>query len=248
MPRLSHVIAREAKARSIAAGAFKDAMNRANDRAGYDGRVRTYRPMEDSDGTAARPSEIQHPRQTAKGVLMAMQEDMNEWLDLMATRDVGNTHATADVTIGKDVIIKDAPTTLLLALERAVADWETLIESLPIRASDQKWNPAPDLGLFISDPVESLSMKRQVVPLVLHQGTDKHPPQTTTTEVEIPAGTWRSELHSGALAPSEKAALLTRVRALLAAINAAREEANTRIVDDQQIGVALTGFVFGDLR
>ena len=63
---------------------------------------------------------------------------------------------------------------------------------------------------------------------------------------DVWVGSWTTTRYSGAVPAATRNAMLERVRKLLDAVKAAREEANLMSVQPQKIGAALLRYVFDD--
>jgi hypothetical protein len=79
---------------------------------------------------------------------------------------------------------------------------------------------------------------------VKYEATKEHPAQVEMYMEDVWVGTWTIVKSSGAIPAATRNAMLERVRKLLDAVKAAREEANGIEVKPQKVGAAILGYVF----
>jgi hypothetical protein len=74
--------------------------------------------------------------------------------------------------------------------------------------------------------------------------TDKHPAQVEMIQEDQSVGTWTTVKFSGAMPATRVAEMLERVERLQKAVKFAREEANSREVEQQNIGKKVFNYLF----
>lgn len=192
------------------------------------------------------PPEKKHVQFQVESTLKRLTRVTSELMNVTARKDWTNCHAVADVIIGDTVLLKDAPVTYLLFLEKQMIDIRTFVTTLPVLDEAESWAKDENSGLFKTDVVQTHRTKKVQKALVLYQATDKHPAQTQLiTEDEI-AGFWHQIKNSGAMPKPDKQRMLERIDALLNAVKGAREAAND--IDEStppDVGEAVFGYLLG---
>jgi hypothetical protein len=170
---------------------------------------------------------------------------LSDFLDVSATLDWGNCTAKADVVVDGHLVIKDAPITFLMFLEKQLTDVRTFFQKLQTLDPSENWQWDQANGWWRSDPQARNSTKKVRRNHVKTDATDKHPAQVEVyTEDEI-VGTWTTTKFSGAIPAQEQAMVLDRVHKLQDAVKYARELANSAKVDSMRVGDALFSYLLG---
>lgn len=227
----------------------KAAAQRARDRAYHDskkaalftGLSRTYQPLAD-DGETLPPESIRVQR-LAEDLLKDQREAFTTLFDAELTQDASNAVAKADLIIDGKVLVADCPVTFLLRAERQVQDLLTITENLPVLDDAENWTWDKVRGWYAADPVQTRSEKKVLKSLVLHPGTDRHPPQTQSFNDAVTVGHWTMIKFSGAMERGRKQELTSRLLKLQAAIRSAREQANTIDVTERKCGDAIFSYL-----
>ena len=173
-------------------------------------------------------------------------------LDVAYQVDVANTEAKADVvTEDNQILLKDVPATTLLQLEKRVAEWKELIDTIPTLdpAKGFQQDAARGKGYYKARDVTKPRTKKVPEVIVLAPATKEHPQQSQLISTDKPIGTILEQEWSSLITPGVKADLLDRVETLLRAVSKARAKANEHAIDvaDKKIGTELLDFVFQPL-
>lgn len=211
----------------------------------YSGQSKRYQPFDEEDPD--RPTDVnervQLRSQDVTHVLYAIMQPL--W-DTEATLDATNQRANADLIVGNEVLVGQVPATYLLFMQKQLDYVRTFIEKLPTLPLTEDWVYDPSVGYHVTTPVKTVSNRKKTVPLVLHPGNDRHPPQVQAHQEDVPVGTWETIKRSGALPIDAKGRLLARVNVLQDAVKAARERANMTPVTDLKPASALLDFLLND--
>lgn len=209
------------------------------------GITKTYEPKNDGADVYAGESKIVETK--ADQVASTFGVAMERLLDLTLTLETANTEAKADVVVDGVVLVKDAPVTYLLFLEKHMIRARAFINKLPTLDPSKEWKWDADLGVHRwSEPVKANKVKKVPAAQVLYEATKEHPAQVKPYEDTILEGWWTTTGFSGALPASRKAQLIQRVDALSEAITFAREQANQGEVTDRKVGAAISGYLFAE--
>ncbi len=164
--------------------------------------------------------------------------------DVTATCEWGNTANFADVVVDDQVVIKQAPVTFLLFLEKNLVDIGTLIAKLPVLDPAEQWSYSDEHGCFVTQPVQQNRTKKTPRHYTKAEATENHPAQVEMYYEDVQIGTWRTVKMSGAIRASDQAAMMDRVAKLMRAVKLAREEANGNTVERKRVATPIFDYVF----
>ena len=185
---------------------------------------KTYQPK-DEEGDLLPPERLK-VQVNATGMLKRAGRLLTELLDVTATKDFANTEARADLVIDGEVLVKDAPATFLLFLEKQLTDLRTFVSKIPALDPSEDWTFDESNGLFKTAPTQTTRTRKVQRPIVLYPATPEHPAQTQLISEDVVVGTWITVKQSGALPAPRKQELLERIERLSSAVKFARETAN----------------------
>lgn len=211
----------------------------------FAGLTKTYEPVEE-DGEQF-PDESAKVQHTVVELLSEFGKHSTRLLDIILTKETANTEASADVRVGDEVIIPQAPVSFLLQLEKYLQqEVKGLVTALPVLDPSQTWTASDTErnGIFETEEIKRHKTKKIAEPLVLAPATDKHPAQVQLVTRDVVAGYWSEKKFSGAISASRKQQLLAKVDELINAVKFAREEANSIQVTDKKAGAAIFGYLF----
>jgi hypothetical protein len=165
-------------------------------------------------------------------------------MDITATADRTNQSANADVIIDGKPLIGNVPVSHLLWLGGTyLGELRKFISLLPVLDPTKQWVPG-DGGIYESTPEVIAANDKELVPVVLHEGTDKHPPQVQLVQKDqVYVGKYVSKSLSGAIYESRKKELLDRMDQLIAAVKDAAARANQAPVTEVSEGEAIFRFL-----
>lgn len=190
----------------------------------FDGMVRNYKPLQE-DGEKL-PSEKKLVQFRAAEVIKQLSIDVSEWFSIEFAKDVGNLSATADVKVGGEVLVKDAPVTYLMFLEKQLVHVGTFVSKLPTLDPAEEWEWDNTTNYWRSKITQTAKTKKVQAALLLAPATDKHPAQAVQITDDRLVGYWEQTRLSGALTQEQKNVFMDKVEALTKAVKLAREEAN----------------------
>jgi hypothetical protein len=210
------------------------------------GAVKEYTPDDDnapaSERVPTQYAEVQH--KVEDDLALAMRYAIPA-IDAAATKDTTNTVAKADVFIDGQPLLMQVPISHLLWLEHYLAEWRGFLHTLPVLAATKQWTWDRDSQIFRARPEITARNLKTTEPLVLHPGTDKHPPQVTTVNKETHVGTYTNTVLSGAIPAARKRDLIDRCNALEVAVKDAVARANRTPVTEVNEGETILGFILG---
>ncbi len=208
------------------------------------GLIRRYTPRDEEGEHLPGESSVVQTRVEAD-VLPGVKTALERMFDLQFTQDVANTEARADVRIGTEVLIRNAPITYLMWLEKKLVDLRTFVSKLPTLDPADRWSWDNDLSVWRSESVITVRAKKVPRNHVLAEATDRHPAQVQVWHEDVPVGTWNTVKLSGAAPASLITLLDDRIAALIDAVRVARTEANEMTVTDVRAGAQVFAFLFG---
>ena len=242
MTKLNQILALEADAKRHAQAAVAQASGTLGNTSVLNGLSRTYQPRQEDDEQL--PPESTRVQATAQDVVAAMQSELVRLWDLTATKDYANCEAKADVVLDGRTLVEAAPATYLLFLEKQLAELEGFIRRLPTLDQADKWTYDTAQGLWTTEPVQTVRTKKVPKSHVAYEATKEHPAQVEMYMEDVWVGTWTTVKFSGAIPAAVRNSMLERLRKLLDAVKAAREEANGMEVRNVKVGAALLGYIF----
>jgi hypothetical protein len=239
--KLNQIVAIEKGVKSRVYGEVTELHKESQKAEPYTGLAKTYRKR-DEEGEDL-PPEHKKVRQVASEVLKKLASLETELWDVEATREWANTRAVADVVVDGRVLVKSAPVTYLLFLEKQVSDLRTFVDKLPILDDTEEWTEDPTTGLYRTGRVTTHRTKKVPKVIVKYEATKEHPAQTELVHEDVIVGYWDLVKSSGAVPGPRKAKLLERVDKLGKAVKMAREQANDLEIDRVQVAEALFGWL-----
>lgn len=245
MPKLNQIIAIEGGIKTNSVKELSEAHHALLKPELLKGIARTYTPKDD-DGDKL-PSESTKVQVTAQQMLAQSAAILTRLYDITLTRDVFNCQAKADVKVDGVVLLKGAPVTFLLFLEKRLVDAETFMRKLPTLDPSETWGFDPAANCYATKPTETVKTKKIPRNHVKAEATDKHPAQVDVYTEDTLVGVWRTVKFSGALPASTASELLHNVIKLREAVKFAREEANGLDVTPQFVGETLFKYLLAPL-
>jgi hypothetical protein len=230
--KLCQVIAIEKGVKSRVYGEITNMHKACQKPALFEGHTRVYEPKTEEDQPQA--PEKNKVQMSTNEMLKKTQEKLAELFDITATKDYANTQAVADVVVDGKVLVKAAPPTFLLFLEKQLADLHKFVATMPTLDPAMDWNLDENQGLYKTNVVKTLRTRKVTKPLVLYPHSEHHPAQTDKITEDIVAGEWNQVRQSGALPKPKKEAFLEKIQNLSKAVKVAREEANSMEIEQKQ--------------
>ena len=240
--KLNQVIAIEKGAKNRIYSAITELHKNAQKADLYYGFSKTYEPKE--EGGEQFPPEQKKVLMRADDVLSETKTLFGEFLDITATKDFANVSAMADVSVGGNILVKDAPVPYLLFLEKQLTDLRTFVDKMPTLDESDDWRKDEASGLFKTEPTKTHRTAKVQEAIVLYDATDKHPAQTQLITKDVIVGYWNQTKQSGAITRGEKRGLLEKIEAVLSAVKSAREEANNVEAPEKKIGADILNYIF----
>lgn len=244
MGKLNQVIAIEKGIKARVHSALSDVYKVVQKAELFNGFSKQYEKINDEDEDL--PRESKRVQAIVPVLLESVATDLTNLMDVTARKDWTNCVATADVTIDGHVIIKAAPVTFLLFLEKQLTDLRTLFGSLPVLDDGDDWTIDINSGFYKTEPTKTHRTKKVIKPIVLLAPTEHHPGQAQLVPEDTIVGFWNTVKQSGAMPRPHRDKLVERATELLIAVKEARETAN--MVDEVKvpdIGDAIFGHLLG---
>lgn len=236
--KLNQVIALVKGAKAGAEGTFTEVYHRLQKASLTDGISRTYQPRDD-DGETFPPESTKVQVRVIEQLAKA-REPLAKLLDRLLTMDAGNQIANADiVTASGTVIATNVPVTMMLALEKRLVDFKTVISKLPVLDPALDWVVDGNNKGYKTEPVKTTKSKKVPRNHVKAEATDKHPAQVEVYYEDTIVGDWSTVRSSGAVSTAERDEYLRKIEELQEAVKTARETANMTEVPERKIGDAI---------
>lgn len=206
---------------------------------------KTYQPLQESDdGSTSLPSEGAVLQLRVPEILETVQAALSEMLDVVATKEHGNTKAAADVVVDDVVMFEKVPVTLLLSWEKQLPNLKTFIANLPVLDPSETWVWDDANNCYSTPPKLTTRVIKEPTAFEKAKATEQHPAQVEVIHVDRRVGTWTAVKRSSALDAKLVAEMTLRVNKLIDAVKVAREEANETRVEDVRVGKKFLGYIF----
>ncbi len=241
--KLNQVLAVEKGVKSRVYGEVTTMNAAAQKPALFNGFAKAYKPKEE-DGEQF-PPESSRVQMNAREMLQSLGRLLAELFDVTAAKDWANCSAKADVVVDGKVLVKQAPATYLLFLEKQLNDVQTFVHNLPTLDPAEEWRFDEQANLYKSDTSKTARTKKVQKPIVLYDATKEHPAQTQLITEDVVIGHWDTVKQSGALPVRRKTEVLERVEKVIKAVRYAREEANAQEAPEARVGAALFEYLLG---
>ncbi len=220
----------------------------------FEGRHRTLRMFQEKD-QHLEEAHVEHQEiaSTTGAKLKYVQRPIRKHWDCLLQKERTNQDARADVIIGGETIAKDMPAGALVAFERELKEYRSLLDTIKTLPPNRKWVADPSQvaadgskGVYRD---EFLDKKLKTVQTIAHkvmaEATEFHPAQIERWKENEPVGEFTEEKLSGKITPAEKSQMLAKVSALIAAVKKARMRANKTPVVKVAVGKAFFDFIHG---
>lgn len=237
MTQLNQIIAVEKGLKSRTTDAVTKVYHDLQKPALFAGLSRKYTPVNEEGEQL--PPESTLVQQYVENELRRAGTHLAKLFDVVATKEKGNRHASADVVVDGETLVADAPVPLLLFLEKQLANLRTVVSKVPILDPSESWSPNEGSYGFRTEPVLSIRTRKVPKTLVKAPATDKHPAQVEVYMQDEPAGRWATTRFSGAVHTVRRDDLVARIDALADALKKAREKANGTEVVQENIGASI---------
>jgi len=245
MPKLNQIIAVEKTTNSQVTSDWKRLHKDLGAKAAFEGRIRTYEPLDPDHGERF-PDEEQIVQLRAEDILQETATVVIRLLDVVATKDWGNTEARADIVLSDGrVLVEKVPVTYLLFLEKRFIELHNFVSDLPVVDPSKRWefSSGSNLNENVTQNIKTKKIPRQTLVWVPPTPEYKQDPKYENWQEDVLVGYWNVTNFSGAVQAQRKQELLDRVRELQVAVKQAREEANSITVTDRKVGKVLLDYI-----
>lgn len=242
MTKLNQIIAVEKGLKASANRKFTDLHRETMKTPLLSGIARTYQPKDD-DGDQL-PSESTLVQTNIEDLLSEAAGTLTELFDVTLTKEAANQKAKADVVVDGKTVVKDAPVSYLLFLEKQLIDLQKFVSSLPVLDPAERWSKDSNANAWATEPTRTVRTKKVPRNHVKAEATNNHPAQVELFHEDVIVGTWTTVKYSGAIEKSRANELADRVTKLLTAVKFAREEANSATINDVKTGSQIFDYLF----
>lgn len=210
----------------------------------FSGFVKQYEPTHEEG--LRHPEKRQRVQYRAEALLATVAETMTAMVDMAASKDWANTIAKADVVVDDVILLKDAPATFLLFMEKVLKDLKDELEKIPELDQANDWNRDENTGVWKSQPVQSHSTQKVHRAIVKYDATEHHPAQTELITEDQIVGYWTTVKLSGAIQSPRKALLRKRAGKLMDAVKMARAKANEAVAEKRAVAKPLFDYLLAE--
>lgn len=239
--RLSQLLAQRDTVKSTTNPQFTELQKAVKAPALFQGQAKTYE-KKDENGDDQPPQSVRVQRRVSD-VLSDMKRLCTQQFDAVASVDVGNQTAKADVVVNGTTLLTGVPVTTLLTLEKDLKQVRSVLADLPTLDPAFDWKKDEAASLFKTGEIRTNRTAKIQKSITLAQATEKHPAQAQLITVDETVGQWVTVNVSGAIPLDEKKKLVDRCDVLITAVQSAREEANSAKVSPIAVGSPIFDFL-----
>ena len=217
----------------------------------FEGLTKENEIFSESDQHLKMPTENKEVQSTVTEQLDYAAGEITRYWDVILQKEEANQRANADIIINGNVISTDVPAIVLLGMEKKLNALLSLYNAIPTLDAAKAWEADPAYskpGVFRTKYPETRqqgTVNREWKEI--SAATDRHPAQLKEVETTNIIGKYTVTSFSAALPSIEKAEKIQRLTALIRAVKAARQRANTVPVNtDLTFGKELLDYVNGN--
>lgn len=211
----------------------------------FNSQIKTFYPS--ADGAEPVQEEVSSIQTTVEKEFTWISGFLAKSYDASLQVAEANTKARGSITLANGTVLADnVPATALLELEKRMNELLTLVKAAPTLdpAKGYTQDTACEKGVYKAREITSVRTRKDSIPLVLYEATDKHPAQVQIQQKDVPIGNVKTLQWSSELTPLRKSEIISRVEDLIRAVRQARVRANEQEVEQVTIGEKLLGYVF----
>lgn len=183
--------------------------------------------------------------------LALLERTFNKHLDVMATIELSNIHAKADLVVNGAVIIPSVPVTVLMPLKKELVKLVPVFDSIATLDSAKVWeldDTYEKAGVYKSPVVTTVQTIINKKWVVIAEATPQHPAQLREVDDRVDVGSFNTTNYSGDMPQRAKDELLSRLNSLIEAVDTAISVANNSEVTPMEIGGKVTNYLLGGLN
>ena len=161
--------------------------------------------------------------------------------DHVATRDLTNTTAFADVEVDGTVILKHIPVDTLIEGQKLLTQIRELLKEIPTLDGSHDWKPSEKPGVWMLGPVVTYYRTKITKPLEMAPATKEHKAQIKEITEDVIQGSYFTKYYDGSMTSAAQEALLAECDKLIAAFKEAQKIANSVEVLNLKVGAVILG-------
>lgn len=212
------------------------------------GTVRTVTHFDEAEAAKLDTTETKEMITTVMDKLMYNAgANIRAW-DAYLQKEATNQKAVANIEVDGAILAAGIPATVLLGLEKRLAELRGVYEAIPTLAPGPTWKLDTDRrkegGVYHSEYSDTTFRTRKTVkPIIMAPATEQHPAQVQAIQEDVPVAKIITQHWSGMLTSAQKSDLLGRIDKLLRNVKRARQRANSTDVVEGRLGRKLFDFI-----
>ena len=200
--RLSQLLAQRDTVKSQTNSQFTEIQKTVKVPSLFQGQTKSYeKNSEDGDD---QPIQTVRVQKRVQDLFEDVKKLCTQQFDAVASVDVGNQLAKADVVVNGSVLLTGVPVTFLLTLEKDAKQIRAFANDLPTLDPAFDWKKDEAAGIFKTDQIRTNRTAKIQKALTLAHATEKHPAQAQMITVDETVGQWVAVNASGAIPLDEK--------------------------------------------
>lgn len=176
-------------------------------------------------------------------------ESIIKYYDAVYQKDLANRIAKSDIVVEGQTLAYDVPATFLLAMEKRLKGFRSVLADMPTLPKGTEWELAPEEGegvWKIKHPREAFKTAKTKKWISIAKSTKDHKEQIQVWDDVRNAGKFTETFTSGKVTSGRKSKYLAKIDKLINAIRVARTKANDVEVPNERIGQVLVDYILSD--
>ena len=209
----------------------------------FKGHIKTLQMIQESPQNEAIQDAARENSELPTTVHETLEYALSTWAvaeDVLFQINASNRNAVSDIVLNGNIIATNVPVDELMGLESRLTELRKVFSIMPTLNASVKWEEDVASGRkgawAAVNPEITVKTEKKMTPVILAEATDKHPAQVDRVSTDITVGTFTINKFSGAATSAQKAAALSTIDDLIAAVKQARMRANQVDVSKERIG------------
>jgi hypothetical protein len=219
------------------------------------GHLKTLSMIEDSEANRVMAAASKAAKDMPTTVEETLEYTLAHWAraeDVIATKNVTNQGAVADIEFRGTIFAEAVPVDELMGLEARLQVVRGLIQLVPTQDASREWSldtSSRHKGAYRQNNVERTTKTEKItVPVVLYEATKEHPAQVKEVSRDVVVGTFEQVNWTGAATAKQKAEMMSTIDDLLIEVKKARMRANMIEARKTEIGRKIVNAILAPLK
>lgn len=244
--KLHEILAAEKSVTSKATLLLQETLTKLGKGHFFEGHLKTLTMIQEGPTKAAIEAAAREHKALPTTVQDTLNYTMASWANaenLLATKNLTNQSAKADIMIGATKLAEGVPIDELMGLENRLVELRKIFHAVPTLDASKVWKKGDLPFTYLAEPEIATKTDKTIDAKVLYPATDKHPAQVKEYSYDETVGQFTRVITSGATTTYAKAEALTRLDDLIVAVKQARTRANDIPATKLNVGSAIADYL-----